>query len=167
MSDDLVLGAGVTLLSVGLLLAALTVFSSGAVAQVTGPFTGGTAEPRCTFSSTVGLEGTGTVVKINTVETDVSETSPLGLSFIGPGNTALSLTEAENVRVAHTLAGPVDVEKTDNLGSVGKFGATDSSSFEARNLPEGTYNYFVDLTYNTGEDHYETRGVTVECGGGR
>lgn len=159
----LLIGAGLTVGAAAIQMEGTSSFN---------PFTGSDGEPRYTLSTSIGVEGTGTAIKINegSYGQTIQQTSLLGgLSFAGQLS-ALSLTEAENVELKYTLHGPIDqpVVKTDNLGNVGKLGGSKTSSFKARNLPCGSYVLHMNLNWNTGSDYYQ-RDIQINCredGGG-
>ncbi|MFB6209614.1 MAG: hypothetical protein ABEJ56_05785 [Candidatus Nanohaloarchaea archaeon] len=121
----------------------------------------------CTLKGSIGIEGTGTKIKINegSLQTKIKESGLFSLSIVSPG-TSLSILKAENVEMTYTLSGPESREQKDSLGSVGKLGGSKSSAFKFTDLSQGTYQLDMDLNWNTGSDSF-TKTVNVQCGGER
>lgn len=120
------------------------------------------------LKTTIGVEGTGTDIKINenSYSQRIKESSLFGgLSFTSDID-EFSLTKAENVRMKYTLNGPIESKvKTDNIGEVGKLGGSKSSTFKATNLPCGSYVLHMNLNWNTGSDYYR-KNIDIACSGG-
>lgn len=115
-------------------------------------------EPRYDVSAEVGVSAAA-VQSEPVIEEDsfIYTTQESGLfNFNVADSQALSLLKVENVRVFYTLEGQgVTVTGEDDLGDIGRLQDTKTSTFNAANLPAGTYTLNVEAVSDQGTDTAE------------
>lgn len=158
-------------LGLTLIVAGIQVDGTSSFNPLTGDSEDG--ETRYSYSSSISVASTGTSVELkpDTFKQNIEEQGILGgsLTFTRSlQDVQASLTTVENVEVKYTLNGPVDrnITKWDSLGDIGRFADSKQSSFEASNLPCGSYVVHMNLLSSQGEIDYFRKDFRIQCSDG-